>query len=93
LWNKEVTRVLDSKGWWGAIDRNQPDMPRTRKCYEYSHSIHEPFWADTEAEVWKLHGHMDLNSDNDLEKCFFNLLKIPKDAEWVFIDEFVEEAK
>lgn len=90
LWNENVVKSLDKHGWWGAVDRNQPNLPRPKRFYEYSHSIHEPFWADTQAKVWKLHGHMSLPSENALDLCFFNLLKIPSDAEWSFIDEFIE---
>lgn len=87
LWTKGVIRALDESGWWGAIDRNQPDMLKTIKTYTYSHSIDEVFYKET--TDLKLHGHLDGQSSNDIEKCFLNLLKMPQDAEFVFIDEFV----
>jgi len=89
LWNQKVVDVLDKEGWWAAINRDDENSLKTKRFYTYSHSIHEPFWADTEAPVWKLHGHMDQTSNNDLEKCFWNLLKIPSGLEWHFIDDFV----
>lgn len=90
LWNKDVVKVLDDAGWWGAVDRNQPDMDTPKKFYRWSHSIAEPFWNDKEATVWKLHGHMSAPSENAFEPCLFNLLKIPQDAKWAFVDEFIE---
>lgn len=88
LWNRKVVKALDETGWWGAIDRNQPDMEKTRRTYTYSHSIDEPFW-EAEGDL-KLHGHLDGSSSNDIERCFLNLLKMPQDAEFVFIDEWVK---
>lgn len=83
-----MVKALDETGWWGAIDRNQPDMEKTRRTYTYSHSIDEPFW-EAEGDL-KLHGHLDGSSSNDIERCFLNLLKMPQDAEFVFIDEWVK---
>lgn len=92
LWNQEVVDVLDEQGWWGAVDRNQPEMVRPKRFYQYSHSINEPYHTD-KAKVWKLHGHMSLPSPNSIDMCLFNLLQIPNDAQWHFIDDFVEEKK
>jgi len=88
LWNTDVVEVLDSEGWFGATDRNQPDMPKPKKNYIYTHSIHEPFWNDPQ-EFWGLHGHMTEPSDNALESCIVNLTKIPHDAEFKFVSEVV----
>lgn len=90
LWNEGVVRALDEAGWWGAVDRNQPEMLRTKRFYKYSYSTHEPFWKFPE-EVLKLHGHIDGTSENDLELTLSNLLKLPQDAEWLFASEFVDE--
>jgi len=89
LWNRDVIDVLDESGWWGAIDRNQPDMEKTKMTYTYTHSIDEPFWK-SDKEIIKLHGHIDGASSNDLEMNFLNLMKIPSDAEWHFVSDFVE---
>jgi len=89
LWNEEVIKVLDENGWWGAIDRNQPFMPRTKKVYVYSHSIDEPFWLSNQKFI-KLHGHISPPSRNDLEGSLLKLLKIPVDADWRFVSEAVE---
>ena len=89
LWNEDVVRVLDEKGWWGATDRNQPNMLKTERNYVYTHSLEEPFYAST-SEVIKLHGHIDGVSKNDLELCFINLFKINDDITWHFITDYIE---
>jgi len=90
LWNKDVVRVLNEEGWWGAVDRNQPGMVKTDKFYTYSHSISEPFW-NYAANNLKLHGHISGPSENNIEDCFINLMKIPHNAEWHYVTDFIEE--
>lgn len=90
LWNQEVVDVLDEKGWWGAVDPHQPEMCKTKKTYTYTHSIEDPFWHSTN-DVLKLHGHMTLPSANNIEDCFLHLMKMPRDAKFVFASELVEE--
>lgn len=85
-WSADVVKVLDEEGWWGAIDKNQPNMLSPKKFYRYSHNIDEEF---PEAEVLKLHGHL-YGTRNDLGKCFNNLLKLPRSAEWHFVTDFLE---
>ncbi len=87
-WSEGVVKALDEMGWWGAIDRRQPNMLSTKKFYRYSHCLDESF--PLEAEVLKLHGHV-YGTSNDLGKCFDNLLKLPRLTEWRFASEFVEE--
>jgi hypothetical protein len=89
LWNQEVVDVLNEKGWWGAVDRNQPDMLKTNKYYVYTHSIEEQFW-ESNYDTLKLHGHMTAPSSNNLEDCFLNLMKMPHDAEFKFASEMVQ---
>lgn len=88
LWNQEVVDVLNEEGWWGAVDRNQPDMLKTNTYYEYSHSLEEELPKDF--EVLKIHGHMDRPSENALEDCVLNILKLPQEAEWHFVTDFLE---
>lgn len=88
LWNEEVVRVLDEANWWGASDRNQPQMLRTKKNYTYTHSIDEPFW-ESDMEHLSLHGHMGPPSHNALEDCLLHLLKIDPQVEWVFVSDRV----
>lgn len=89
LWNQDVIDVLDEEGWWGAVDRNQPEMLKTKRFYTYTHSIHEPFWLSNQ-KVIKLHGHMTAPAENDLDSCLIKLLKLPEKAEWKFVSEMVE---
>ena len=90
LWNEEVVRALDEEGWWGAIDGKQKVTLRTKKYYEYTHTIDEPFMESTK-DVLKLHGHITPKSKNYIEKCFVNLFKMPTDAEFKFASEMLEE--
>jgi hypothetical protein len=87
-WSKDVVDALDELGWWGAIDPRQ-NMPRTRRFFAFSHSIETPFYEDD--GDYKLYGHVNGTSANDLDRCFDNLLRIPRDAQWCFASEFVEE--
>lgn len=89
LWNKDVIRAMDEAGWFGATDRNQPDMLKPKKNYVYTHSLEEPFYLSKD-EIIKLHGHIDGVSRNDLEKNFLNIFKLPGDIEWKFITEVME---
>lgn len=90
LWNQEVIDVLDEAGWWGAIDRNQPGMLKTKRTYTYSYSIDEPFWL-AEEDTLKLHGHMTRPSTNNIEDCLLNLLKLPADTEWVYVTDLLDQ--
>lgn len=92
LWNQEVVDVLNEEGWWGAIDRNQPDMITPNNYYQYNSSIDEQFWIDP-PENLKLHGHMSAPSTNGMEDCFLNLMKMPRDYEFVFVTEMLEKNK
>lgn len=92
LWNKEVVDWLDENNWWGAVDRNQPEMLTPKRHYVYDYSIHEPFW-ESDKEVLKLHGHMSLPSENNLEDCITNLFKLPNDVEFEFVSQHLNEKK
>lgn len=89
LWNQDVVDVLNARGWWGAIDRNQPEMLKPKRFYRYTHDLTEPFWLST-AERMAIHGHMTPPSANNLEDCLRGILKLPTDTQWVFASEFVE---
>jgi predicted deacetylase len=91
LWNKDVVKALNDKGWWGAIDR-KGWMLRPKKVYVYTHSIDEWF-SESNLPVIKLHGHITGMMDNGIEKCFTNLFRMPPDAEFKFASEMVETIK
>jgi peptidoglycan/xylan/chitin deacetylase (PgdA/CDA1 family) len=88
-WNQDVVDVLDEEGWWGAVDPRIP-MLCTKKFYKYDYLTCEPFWV-SEKEVLKLHGHIDGKSDNDIEKSFLYLMKMPVDAEFHFVTDYLED--
>jgi hypothetical protein len=88
-WSKGVVKALDEVGWWGAVDPRQSRMDCPKKFYKHNCSIDE---IDYSLDVLKLHGHV-YGTRNDLEKCFDNLLKIPRDAEWCFATDLLEEKK
>lgn len=91
LWNQDVVDSLDAHGWWGAVNRDEPNPIVPKRFYKYTHSIHEPGFWHVRQEVLKLHGHMTAPSANNLEDCIVNLLKLPADVDWCFASEFVEE--
>lgn len=86
LYKPSLVEYLDSKGWWMAVDRNQPLSLRTKKFYEYSHSIDEPFWLSNQDNL-RLHGHISKPSLNDLPSNIFNIMKVNPEAEWKFVSE------
>jgi hypothetical protein len=90
LWNKEVVRALDEKGWWGAIDRADRGYAKTKKYYTYTHSISEVFSLST-LDVLKLHGHITNIETNGIERCFTNLFKMPTNAKFKFASEMLQE--
>lgn len=87
-YKQSLVDYLDSKGWWLAVDRNQPESPRTKKHYVYTHSIDEPFWLSNQDSI-RLHGHISLPSKNNIVDNLTNLLKINPDVEWKFISEII----
>ncbi len=87
-WSEGVVQALDWLGWWGAIDKRQPNMLSTKRFYRYSHCIDEEFPLDT--ETLKLHGHV-YGTRNDLGRCMKNLLKLPISAKWHFVTDFLED--
>ena len=86
-WNRHIVRALNEEGWWGAVDPRQPAMLTTNKFYQYSYAINHPFPLEG---IVKLHGHV-YGTRNDLELCLNNLFRIPQDAEWHFVTDFLEE--
>lgn len=91
LWNQNVVDVLNERGWWGAIDPNQPEMLKTKKYYEYKWSIADPFWEDKTSDPLKLHGHMTKPSDNDIESCLLNIFKLPSDTKFGYVTDYLCE--
>jgi hypothetical protein len=84
-WNEDVVKVLDEKGWWGAIDRDKI-MPRPKRFYQYNYLLNESFPLDTDL---RLHGHI-YGTKNDLGRCFSNLTRLHSDTEFVFATDCLE---
>lgn len=87
-WSKDVVKVLNDEGWWGAVNlRKMPLNLVTKKFYNYSDLIDD---IDLDKNILKLHGHI-YGTKNDLGLCFNSLLPyIFKDATWHFVTEFLE---
>jgi|SRR3989344_4634074 len=87
-WSEGVVKALDEEGWFGAIQRENK-MTSTKKFYQYTHLLNEPFW-ESDLPVLKLHGHI-YGTRSDFEACFPNLLKLPLDTQWYFVTDFLED--
>lgn len=90
LWNQDVVDVLDEEGWFGAVDRDQPNMLKTKKFYRFNFNAHEGFFL-TNKEVMKIHAHINSIMTNDFERNFLHYMKIPPDAEFCFVTDFLED--
>ena len=89
-WNEDVVRALDDEGWWGAVDRNK-EMPKPKSFYQYNYLLNEPFY-ESKQDVLKLHGHV-YGTQNDLGRCFGNLLRLNSSTEFVFSTDCLEDMK
>jgi hypothetical protein len=87
-WSPSVVKALDDGGWFGASNKNEPDMLQTKKCYVYTHNL-DQLWWESESDFLGLHGHITNEMQDSLERCYNNLLKIPKDAKFKFISEVI----
>lgn len=86
-WSKGVVEALNENGWWGAVDRRQPEMLKPDKFYQYEYCLDEEWPYDKDL---KLHGHI-FGTPNDLGKNFDKLMALPSDTEWCFVTDFLEE--
>ena len=86
-WNEDIVRALDDEGWWGAVDRNKA-MPKPKSFYQYNFPLNEPFY-ESKQDVLKLHGHA-YGTQNDLGRCFGNLLRLDASTEFSFVTEHLE---
>jgi GT2 family glycosyltransferase len=89
-YKSSLVEYLNDKGWWLAVDRNQPESPRTKKNFVYTHSTDEPFWLCNKDSI-NLHGHISLPSRNNLVDNLVNLLKINPKVEWKFVSEVMND--
>ena len=73
---------LKARGWVVAVDRN--NIPAySKNDYIYNWSFDEPIPTGS---IIKGHGHF-IGTNNGIDVCFSNLLKLPTDAEFLTIGE------
>ena len=84
--SKEAEEVLKERGYTLAIDRNNPKIQTDIPTYVFNWSIDEP--VPTYPTV-KGHGHMHL-TNNGLDSCLPNMLKIPTNSEFIFVSEYLK---
>lgn len=87
LYNEDLVRFLDERGWWLATDRNQPDAPQCKRNYVYTHSLDEEYWRD-DGEI-RLHSHVSLPSSNNIPDCITSFQKLQPETEFKFISEVI----
>jgi len=85
LGSKEAEEVLKEHGYTLAIDRNNPVVKTDIPTYVYNWSIDEPL---PDYSIVRGHGHI-WETNNGLDTCFPNLLKIPTDVEFKFVSEYL----
>ncbi|MAG44714.1 hypothetical protein CL633_02390 [bacterium] len=84
----DAYRAARDMGYVIGVDRNQPSPKiENLNTYKYNWSIEEPFPEDY--MVVKGHGHM-VGMNNDLALCYENLLKMPTDAVFMTISEYLK---
>ena len=88
-WSKETEEVLKDRGYVLAIDRNSPKTHTDIPTYVWSWSIDTPL---PEYHTIKGHGHMH-GTSNGVNVCYNKLLKLPQDANYKFISEYLEDEK
>ena len=84
-YSKEVEEVLRDRGYVLAIDRNNPIVRTDIENYVFNWSIEEPM---PKYHLLRGHGHM-FGTPNGLDKCYTKLLKMPQDAKFMFISEYL----
>ena len=82
-YTKQVEEVLMERGYTLAVDRNRPLIRTPIDVYVWNWSIDEKI---PEYHTIKAHGHIH-GTNNGLNKCFPNLLKIPENSKFEFISE------
>ena len=83
-YTKEVEEVLTDYGYTLAIDRNNPVVRTNIPTYVWNWSMERPI---PEYHTIKGHGHIH-GTNNGLDVCYPNLLKLPRDAIFKFVSEY-----
>lgn len=81
-------------GYWAALncDHEPPygNLPEGLKIYYHTEDISN-IPENFKGEYLKLHGHIQDVCGNGLGECFDNIIKLPKDTEFMWIDDYVKE--
>jgi hypothetical protein len=85
--SKEFEQVLYERGYTIAIDRNNPVSHTDAPKYIWNWSTDEPI---SDYPIIKAHGHM-YETNNGLDTCLSNLLKIPTDVIFQTVGEYLNE--
>lgn len=79
-------------GYWVALNKDEPPysrLPNGLPIYIHDADIaHIPDKWDK--PYLKLHGHVQNVCGNGLAECFDNLIKLPKNTEFVWIDDYMK---
>lgn len=86
LWNKQFEEALYERGYTVAIDRNNPQSFTDAPKYVWNWSIDNPI---PEYHTIKGHGHV-YGTNNGIDICLPNLLRIPQSAEFLTIGEYLK---
>ena len=77
---------LKEEGWVVALDRNSVPIYSENDDYIYNWSFDEPVPNGT---IVKGHGHF-IGTNNGIDVCFSNLMKMPTDAKFLTIGEYLK---
>jgi hypothetical protein len=81
-------------GYWVAMNGEEPpygDAPDGLKIFYHDTDIAN-IPEEWDKEYLKLHGHIQNVCGNGLPECFNEVKRIPRDTEFMWIDDYVKEA-
>ena len=80
-------------GYWVALNPEEPPYgkvpPNLRTYYHDTDIANIP--EEWEGDYLKLHGHIQNVCSNGLPECFDNILRLPKNTEFMFISDYMKE--
>lgn len=87
--SEEAYEALRDAGYQVATDRNQvrPDI-KDMDQYRWNWSFETEI---PNVKVLKGHGHVSLPSKNNIPECMENLKRLPQDAQYLFVSEYLDK--
>ena len=87
--SEDARRAIRDMGYIMCPDRNRP-RPTTKnmKMFVWNWSFEEEL---PDIEILKGHGHVSLPSRNNIPDQMENLKRLPQDAEYLFISEYIKK--